>query len=147
MGEPKQKPADISTQKSRIRQDYRVRVRELKRLQKEELNELKALRDERISQLNLSGENPQRLPGLADDADLSWSKVDNSAIMYPITTEDSVSNVFRVSITLDEPVRGEILQEALDIVLPKFELFNQRLRQGIFWYYFEENDKIPPRFC
>ena len=27
------------------------------------------------------------------------------------------------------------------MVLPKFDGFNLRLRQGVFWYYFEENGK------
>ena len=39
----------------------------------------------------------------------------------------------------------DLLQQALDIVLPKFEIFHVRLRQGIFWYYFEENVKRAPR--
>jgi NRPS condensation-like uncharacterized protein len=38
-----------------------------------------------------------------------------------------------------------LLQEALDIVLPKFDGMNLRLRQGIFWYYFEENGKPAPK--
>jgi NRPS condensation-like uncharacterized protein len=30
-------------------------------------------------------------------------------------------------------------------VLPKFDGFNLRLRQGVFWYYFEENGKPAPK--
>ena len=56
-----------------------------------------------------------------------------------------MSNVYRVSITLKEEIEQEKLQEALDIVLPKFSIFNCRLRQGMFWYYFEENGKRSPR--
>ena len=33
---------------------------------------------------------------------------------------------------------------ALDMVLPKFSVYNCRLRQGMFWYYFEENGKKSP---
>ncbi|MFR5116618.1 MAG: hypothetical protein ACLTDV_06055 [Eubacterium sp.] len=29
-------------------------------------------------------------------------------------------------------------------MLPKFSVFNCRLRQGMFWYYFEENGKKSP---
>ena len=47
--------------------------------------------------------------------------------------------------TLTELVDRELLQQALDMVLPKFDGFNLRLRQGVFWYYFEENGKPAPR--
>ena len=33
----------------------------------------------------------------------------------------------------------------LDVMLPKFDGFNVRLRQGVFWYYFEENGKPAPK--
>ena len=44
-----------------------------------------------------------------------------------------------------EEIQKEILQQALDMVLPKFDGFNVRLRTGVFWYYFEENGKKAPR--
>jgi NRPS condensation-like uncharacterized protein len=56
-----------------------------------------------------------------------------------------MSNVYRISVTLTELVNQELLQEALNIVLPKFDGFNLRLRQGMFWYYFEENGKAAPK--
>ena len=33
----------------------------------------------------------------------------------------------------------------LDIMLPKMDGFNLRLRMGVFWYYFEENGKPAPK--
>ena len=56
-----------------------------------------------------------------------------------------MSNVYRISVTLTELVDAVLLQQALDIVLPKFDGFNLRLRQGVFWYYFEENGKPAPK--
>ena len=56
-----------------------------------------------------------------------------------------MSNVYRISVTLTERIQPEPLQRALDMVLPKFDGFNLRLRQGVFWYYFEENGKPAPR--
>ena len=56
-----------------------------------------------------------------------------------------MSNVYRISVTLTELVDHELLQEALDIVLPKFDGFNLRLQKGIFWYYFEENGNPAPK--
>ena len=55
-----------------------------------------------------------------------------------------MTNVYRVSSVLKEDVNGEVLNEALQIVLPKFPNFNIRLRSGFFWYYFEENGKPAP---
>ena len=60
-------------------------------------------------------------------------------------SRESMSNVYRISVTLTELVDRELLQQALDMVLPKFDGFNLRLRQGVFWYYFEENGKPAPR--
>lgn len=48
-----------------------------------------------------------------------------------------MTNVYRISVTLTDEIDSEKLQEALDIVLPKFGLFNVRLRMGVFWNYFE----------
>ena len=38
----------------------------------------------------------------------------------------------------------ELLQKALDMVLPKFDGFNMRLRRGVFRHYFEESGKQAP---
>jgi NRPS condensation-like uncharacterized protein len=76
---------------------------------------------------------------------IRWDRLDNTAHLFPVIAGQSMSNVYRISVTLKELVNPELLQEALDIVLPKFDGFNLRLRQGIFWYYFEENGKPAPR--
>jgi NRPS condensation-like uncharacterized protein len=76
---------------------------------------------------------------------IRWDRLDNTAHLFPVIAGQSMSNVYRISVTLKELVNPELLQEALDIVLPKFDGFNLRLRQGIFWYYFEENGKPAPK--
>lgn len=43
-----------------------------------------------------------------------------------------------------EDIRQEILQEALERVLPWFDVFRVRIRYGVFWYYFETNQKPAP---
>ncbi len=73
-----------------------------------------------------------------------WDKLDNTAHLFPVIAGEDMTNVYRISVVLKEPVAGETLQKALDIVLPKFDGFNVRLRKGIFWYYFEENGKPAP---
>lgn len=77
--------------------------------------------------------------------DIRWDRLDNTAHLFPVIAGESMSNVYRICVTLTELVQPELLQEALDIVLPKFDGFNLRLRQGVFWYYFEENGKSAPK--
>lgn len=77
--------------------------------------------------------------------EIRWERLDNTAHLFPVIAGESMSNVYRISVTLSELIKPELLQEALDIVLPKFDGFNLRLRQGMFWYYFEENGKPAPR--
>ena len=76
---------------------------------------------------------------------LRWDKLDNTAIIFPVIAGEGMTNTYRISVELDEDINPELLQEALDIVLPKFNVFNVRLRLGVFWYYFEENNKPAPR--
>ncbi|OYO89579.1 hypothetical protein CG709_13540, partial [Lachnotalea glycerini] len=72
-----------------------------------------------------------------------WHKLDNTANIFPVIASENLSNVYRISVTLKEDIKPELLQEALDTVLPWFEVFNVRLRRGIFWYYFETNRHRP----
>ena len=53
--------------------------------------------------------------------EIRWDKLDNTANLFPVIAGESMSNVYRISVTLTELVDHELLQEALDIVLPKFE--------------------------
>lgn len=80
-----------------------------------------------------------------NEAELWWDKLDNTAHIFPIIAGEKMSNVYRISVFLKEDIIQEKLQEALDMILPQFKGFNVRLRQGIFWYYFEENGKAAPR--
>lgn len=76
--------------------------------------------------------------------EIRWDKLDNTRHLSG-DCGDSMSNVYRISVTLTELVDAVLLQQALEIVLPKFDGFNLRLRQGVFWYYFEENGKPAPK--
>lgn len=77
--------------------------------------------------------------------ELKWDKLDNTANLFPVIVSESVSNVYRISVTLKEDIDAELLQQALDKVLPYFDVFKARLRKGMFWYYFEANRKPAPR--
>lgn len=76
---------------------------------------------------------------------IRWDKLDNTAHLFPSIAGENMTNVYRISVELKEAVQKEYLQQALDIVLPKFDGFNVRLRTGVFWYYFEENGKRAPK--
>ena len=83
--------------------------------------------------------------GVPTNRDIRWDRLDNTAHLFPVIAGESMSNVYRISVTLKEEINPELLQRALDMVLPKFDGFNLRLRQGVFWYYFEENGKAAPK--
>lgn len=72
-----------------------------------------------------------------------WRRLDNTAKIFPVIANENLSNVFRVSATVKEPVEAALLQQALEDTLPHVEGFRVKLRRGLFWYYFEENKKIP----
>lgn len=76
---------------------------------------------------------------------IRWDKLDNTAHLFPVIAGESMTNTYRIAVELKEEVDPQLLQEALDLVLPKFDLFNVRMRTGLFWYYFEENGKRAPK--
>jgi NRPS condensation-like uncharacterized protein len=96
---------------------------------------------ERIN-IKISGKNRGKK---VDKKPIKWDKLDNTAHVFPVIAGETMSNVYRISVVLTEEINEEMLQKALDDVLPKFSGFNVRLRRGVFWYYFEENNKPSPR--
>ncbi len=81
----------------------------------------------------------------ADRKEIKWDKLDNTANVFPVIAGESMTNVYRISVTLQEEIKEELLQEALERVLPWFDVFRVRIRYGVFWYYFETNQKPAPR--
>lgn len=77
--------------------------------------------------------------------DIRWERLDNTALLFPVIADENWSNTYRISVTLSEEIQQELLQDALNLTLPRFDGFNLRLRKGVFWYYFEENGKPAPR--
>ena len=74
-------------------------------------------------------------------SEIKWDKLDNTAHLFPVIANETMTSVYRISVTLKEEIKKELLQEALEIVLPWFDIFNSRLKRGFFWYYFETNRK------
>jgi len=77
--------------------------------------------------------------------DIRWERLDNTAHLFPAIAGENMSNVYRICVTLTELIDPKLLQQAVDMVLPKFDGFNLRMRKGVFWYYFEENGKPAPK--
>ncbi len=72
-----------------------------------------------------------------------WTKLDNAAKIFPPTTTNRDTKVFRFSCELYEDVDPFILQDALDKTMVRFPFFRSILKRGFFWYYFEETGLRP----
>ena len=72
-----------------------------------------------------------------------WLKLDNAALIYPSASSEKWNNIFRVSAYLKNNVAPEILQQALNIIIERFPNFDVTLKNGIFWYYFQNMSKLP----
>ncbi|MGN0467401.1 MAG: hypothetical protein ACI4GY_01590 [Acutalibacteraceae bacterium] len=78
-------------------------------------------------------------------SDTPQFKIDNAATLYAASRTKKWSRTFRVSLVLDCEIDGEILQKALNSAEKRFPYFFVRLREGLFWSYFErtgEHSKI-----
>lgn len=74
---------------------------------------------------------------------LYWRRLDNSAKIFPVSSGKKYSTVFRISAVLEEKIKPEILQKAVEETLEKYISFKVRMKTGIFWYYLEDNPKKP----
>ena len=72
-----------------------------------------------------------------------WRRLDNSAKIFPMSTGEKYSTVFRLSVILKNDIQPEILQKAVIKTLEKYEVFKVSMKAGAFWYYLEENNKEP----
>lgn len=72
-----------------------------------------------------------------------WHKLDNTANLFPVVTNRRYTNVFRMTAVLTEEIDPELLDRALNEVLPYFAAFNVRMRHGLFWSYLETNHARP----
>lgn len=72
-----------------------------------------------------------------------WFRLDNVAKIYPVVKSYLVSNVFRITATMDVDVDPGLLKQAVLDCRNRFPSFYVKLRKGFFWYYYEPNDKEP----
>ena len=73
----------------------------------------------------------------------AWLKLDNAAKIYPPSRTRGWAAMFRISVTLDEPIDPKVLERAHRTVLTRFPTFQYRLRRGFFWYYLDKMEGAP----
>ncbi|MDE5718468.1 MAG: alcohol acetyltransferase, partial [Lachnospiraceae bacterium] len=73
-----------------------------------------------------------------------WYKLDLSATVYPTLQRRDFSSVYRLSVKLKEAVDPALLQQALDLTLPRFPTYKVTIRKGLFWRYLEPNTSPGP---
>jgi hypothetical protein len=72
-----------------------------------------------------------------------WYRLDNAAKLYPAIIGKNDSGVFRISANMKKVIDPNVLQQALVDLKPRFPFMYVKLRRGLFWYYFEKNEKMP----
>lgn len=72
-----------------------------------------------------------------------WRKLDDQAKVFALASNERYSSIFRLSIILNEKIEVEILKKAVKLALEKYKVFKVKMKQGLFWYYLEENEKEP----
>lgn len=72
-----------------------------------------------------------------------WLRLDNAAKIFPPNSGKHDTNVFRFIAELNEPVRPDDLQFALERTLERFPFYLSVLRRGLFWPYFERVNFSP----
>ena len=72
-----------------------------------------------------------------------WLKLDNAGKIYPPSSTRSWSAMFRLSVTLTEPIDPILLARAQATVLKRIPTFAYRIRRGLFWHYLEYMEGAP----
>ena len=80
----------------------------------------------------------------AQETGSSWYRTDNAANVYAAIRTGSYSAIFRYSVFMTAEVKPEVLQEALDITMKRFGVFDVCIKRGLFWYYLEPNGRPGP---
>jgi NRPS condensation-like uncharacterized protein len=73
-----------------------------------------------------------------------WYRLDNAAKIFPVIMRSRHVAAFRIAVLLQENIEADVLRKALEKTLARLPFFAVRLSSGLFWYYLETNDKMPP---
>jgi len=77
------------------------------------------------------------------DPNKDWFKLDNAAKIYPATSSKKSPAQFRLSATLNLPVKIKILNQAWERIMKRCPYFQVYLRRGFFWYYLQKHQITP----
>lgn len=69
-----------------------------------------------------------------------WLKIDNAGKIFPAVSNESRSSTFRLSFDLFDDVDPVVLEKAVNYLLPRFDTFNVKLKNGLFWNYLAANN-------
>jgi NRPS condensation-like uncharacterized protein len=76
----------------------------------------------------------------------TWFRLDNSALIYPMSITFTTQSLFRISVEANECINKERLLSALKTTLNRFGCFKVLLRKGFFRYFFYKNENDPVVF-
>ncbi|MEA2069985.1 MAG: hypothetical protein U9O98_01700 [Asgard group archaeon] len=74
---------------------------------------------------------------------LNWYRLDNAATVFSLVSSKRTPCLFRLSATLDAPIKIKELQLALENIIPRFPYYKVHVRRGLFWNFLEANEGIP----
>ena len=72
-----------------------------------------------------------------------WRKLDDQAKVFTLASNKKYSSIYRLSVLLKENIDKELLQKATELAISKYRAYKVKLKSGLFWYYFEENELLP----
>ena len=72
-----------------------------------------------------------------------WYKLDTAAKIFPAISDKDGANYFRVCAVLKEKIEFEPLKKAVSIALERFPMYAVKIKEGLFWHYFDKNDGTP----
>jgi len=128
--EKNQRKKEIEKEKQ-LKKDRKIRrkkkIKELIKVKKEEEKRVRLEQEQIVRDLEKKGK-------LA-----SWFRLDNAASIYPSASEKNWNFVFRIACVMKDEINPELLQKAVDDIMPRFPSFNVRLCHGFFWNYYERN--------
>jgi NRPS condensation-like uncharacterized protein len=73
----------------------------------------------------------------------AWLKLDNAAKIYPAAGKKATPPVFRISVTLNHPVRVSTLASSLRRLIDRTPYYQMFIRRGFFWYFLERHNEYP----
>lgn len=78
-------------------------------------------------------------------ADLSepWFKIDNASNLYAAARNKKWCRTYRTCLVLDHEIDKAVMQKALTDTARRFPSMCGRLKDGLFWSYFERTDEAP----